>query len=379
MAVTAPEKTASKTNDVLRQLYELGQSIWLDNISRHLIASGELQRLVDEGVQGMTSNPTIFEKAIAGSADYDAQMTELARQGKSTRDVFIGLAVKDIQNAADVLRPVYERLHGADGYVSLEVMPDLANDTQGTIEQAQQLWKLVDRPNIFIKIPATAEGVPAIAACVGMGLNINVTLLFDVDRYEEVANAYIEGLETLHKAGKPLGRVVSVASFFVSRVDTLVDKLLEGKPQQRELQGTAAVANAKVAYERFGKIFGTERFARLKADGAKVQRVLWASTSTKNPAYSDLKYVEPLIGADTVNTVPAQTLEAIKDHLRPARSVDRGVDEAHQHLKSLAAAGIDMKAVGKQLEEEGVAAFAKSFDDLLASTEKKIKQIAGGK
>ncbi|MGH2352114.1 MAG: transaldolase [Chloroflexota bacterium] len=366
------------TQPALRRLQELGQSIWLDRISRDLIRSGGLQRLVDEGLLGITSNPTIFEKAITGSADYDDQLTGLAKQGQAAPQIFEALAIQDIQEATDVLRPVYERLDGADGYVSLEVSPKLAYDTDATIAEAERLWKAVDRPNVYIKIPATEAGLPAIAASIAKGININVTLLFDVDRYEAVTSAYLEGLERYAQSGgaKPLRRIASVASFFVSRVDTLVDKQLEGRPAHQDLLGTAAVANAKLAYERFERIFNAARFAPLKEQGARVQRVLWASTSTKNPAYQDTKYVNPLIGPHTVNTVPDQTLDAIKDHAQVRLTIKEGLDEARAHLTALARAGIDMKSVASQLEADGVGAFAKSYDDLLASIDKKARAIA---
>jgi transaldolase/glucose-6-phosphate isomerase len=292
-------------------------------------------------------------------------------------EIFEALAIQDIQAAADVLRPVYDRLDGADGFVSLEVSPRLAHDTAGTIADVERLFAAVDRPNVMIKIPATEAGLPAIAASVGKGINVNVTLLFDVDRYEAVADAYIQGLETLAATGKPLNRSASVASFFVSRVDTAVDAQLQGKPEHAALLGTAAVANAVVAYERFERIFGTPRFQALAAKGARVQRVLWASTSTKNPAYPDLKYVDPLIGPHTVNTVPPATLDAILDHATVKPTIREQYGQAQQALEALASAGIDLKAVAARLEDEGVASFAKSFDDLLHSIEQKASQSTG--
>jgi transaldolase len=358
----------------LAALQALGQSIWLDNISRGLLRTGELASLVEEGVLGVTSNPTIFEKAIAGSADYDEQLAPLARAGRNPEEIFEALAIQDIQAAADVLRPVYDRLDGADGYVSLEVSPRLAHDTAGTAAAAERLFAAVGRPNVMIKIPATVEGLPAIADTIGKGINVNVTLLFDVDRYEAVANAYIEGLERLAAAGKPLDRVASVASFFVSRVDTMVDAQLG--EERANLRGKAAIANAKLAYERFERVFSGERFAALRARGARVQRVLWASTSTKNPAYPDTMYVDPLIGPDTVNTVPPQTLDAIRARATARVSIRDGLQEAHALMRSLAAAGIDVKAGAARLEQEGVASFAKSFDDLLASIEKKAAAVS---
>jgi transaldolase len=372
MATTVSAQTA------LHRLQALGQSVWLDSISRGLIHSGELQRLVDQGLLGMTSNPTIFEKAITGSADYDDLLRQEARAGQSPAQIFEALAVRDIQEAADVLRPLYDRLDGADGYVSLEVSPHLAGDTEGTIAEAERLWKAVGRPNVMIKIPGTAAGLPAIAATIGKGINVNVTLLFDVGRYEAVTGAYLEGLERYARNGgdRPMQHIASVASFFVSRVDTMVDKLLEGKPEGRSLMGLAAVANAKRAYARFERIFGGARFDALRAQGARVQRVLWASTSTKNPDYPDLKYVDALIGPHTINTVPQPTLEAILDHVTVRSTITEGMAEAEAQLAALKGAGIDLPAVGAKLEEEGVALFAKSYDDLLRAIEKKAADVA---
>lgn len=361
------------TPNALRALQALGQSVWLDSISRDLIHSGELQRLVDDGLLGLTSNPTIFEKAIMAGAAYDHQLADLARERKSSLEILEALIIQDIQAAADVLRPVYDRLDGADGYVSLEVSPHLAHDADATTAEAERLFAAVDRPNVFIKIPGTAAGLPAIAATIGKGINVNVTLLFDVDRYEAVAEAYLQGLETLAGAGKPLHRVASVASFFVSRVDTLVDADLEGRAEAASLVGTAATANAKLAYRRFERIFASPRFHRLRASGAQVQRVLWASTSTKNPAYADTKYVDSLIGPHTVNTVPPQTLKAILDHAVVRPSILDGLAEAQAQLAALASAGIDLKAVAARLEADGVASFAQSFDDLLASIADKAR------
>ena len=366
--------TATKPHPTLSALAQLGQSIWFDNISRSLLSTGGLQQLVDEGVLGVTSNPTIFEKAISGSQDYDSQLKQAARHTTDPEQLFEALAIQDIQDAADVLRPVYDRLDGADGYVSLEVSPRLADDTEATAKAAERLWNAVDRPNVMIKIPATEAGLSAITSTIAKGINVNVTLLFDVDRYESVAWAYVKGLEMLANAGRPVGRVASVASFFVSRVDTLVDSQLPA--EQADLKGKAAIANAKLAYERFETIFSSERFDALQAKGARVQRVLWASTSTKNPAYSPTMYVDPLIGADTINTVPPQTLEAIKDGATAKDTIREGLAEAHGTLAALARLGIDMKAVAQQLEKDGVASFAKSFEDLLGTIERKAVSLA---
>ncbi len=384
MAVTAPAapetpKTAARPADTaLRRLHALGQSVWLDNISRSLIRSGELKALMDEGLLGMTSNPTIFEKAITAGADYDDQLAAVARQAGSPAAIFEALAIKDIQDAADVLRPAYDALDGADGFVSLEVSPKLADDTQGSIDDASRLFAAVSRPNVMIKIPGTQAGIAAIRESVARGININVTLLFDVDRYEAVANAYIDGLEQLAKAGKPIARVASVASFFVSRVDTAVDAQLQDQPQHQALLGTAAVNNAKVAYERFERIFSGPRWQALADKGARVQRVLWASTSTKNPAYKATKYVDPLIGPHTINTVPPQTLDAIRTMPDLRVSIRDDLATAHQQLAALSKAGIDLKAVADKLEVDGVASFAKSYDDLLAAIEQKAERIRRG-
>ena len=373
MTAIASRTAAPVANPRLASLANLGQSIWLDNISRGLLTSGGLQALVDDGVLGVTSNPTIFEKAISGSADYDDQLAELSRAGAAPEDAFEALAIQDIRAAADVLRPTYDRLDGADGYVSLEVSPRLARDTEGTAKAAERLWNAVDRPNLMIKIPATVEGLSAITAALAKGINVNVTLLFDVDRYESVAWAYVKGLEMLAGQGKPLDRIASVASFFVSRVDTAVDGQLDDA--HAALKGQAAIANAKLAYERFESIFSSQRFAALRSTGARPQRVLWASTSTKNPAFKDTMYIDPLIGPDTVNTVPPATLDAIKDHAEARVSIRDGLDGAHAVMRSLREAGVDLKAVAERLEHEGVASFAKSFDDLLATIERKASAV----
>ena len=303
----------------VQQVQRLGQSIWYDNIRRGLIVSGELQRLVDIGVSGLTSNPTIFEKAIAGSTDYDDALLELAAIGEGPQEVFESLGMEDIRATADLLRPIYERTECADGYASFEVNPHLAHDTEGTIAEAKRLFAALDRPNVMVKVPATPEGIPAIRYLIGDGININVTLIFSLDAYDGVSEAYIQGLEDLAKSGGEVGKVASVASFFVSRVDTAVDALLEegireGREGLEELLGQAAVANAKLAYHAFQARFGDARFAALKEKGARVQRPLWASTGTKNPAYSDVLYVETLIGRDTVNTMPEATLTALLEH-----------------------------------------------------------------
>lgn len=341
---------------------QFGQSIWYDNISRDLIRSGELQRLIDaDGVVGVTSNPSIFEKAISHSDVYDATILRLLDEG-DPEAVYEALALEDVAAAADLLRPVYERTGRLDGYVSLEVSPFIAHDTEATIQAASRLFHALNRPNVMIKIPATPAGLPAIEESIASGININVTLIFAIDNYAQVAEAYLKGLERRVKQGRPVDHIASVASFFVSRIDTYVDREL---PDGSPLRGQAAVANAKLAYARFREIFESERFAPLRNAGARVQRVLWASTSTKNPAYSDLIYVEPLIGPYTVNTMPPQTLVAFKDHGKVALTITEGLDEAKDTMRRLAEAGVDMDRVTRQLQEDGVEAFASAFRALL--------------
>jgi transaldolase/glucose-6-phosphate isomerase len=370
-------------------VYALGQSIWYDNIRRGLITSGELQRLVDQdAVVGVTSNPTIFEKAIDGSADYDEAIKQLVGQGISDpRQVFEALAIEDIQAAADILRPIYDRTHGVDGYISLEVSPAAANDTKATIAEARHLFARANRPNVMIKIPATAEGIPAIEQMIYEGANINVTLIFALDVYQQVTEAYIRGLDYRRQEGLPVTGIASVASFFVSRVDTAVDKQVEARlnatsdPAQKQalqsLLGTAAIANAKLAYQRYQDIFHGPRFADLLRQGAYPQRCLWASTSTKNPAYPDVLYVEALIGPQTVDTMPPQTIVAFQDHGHARPMLDQDVAGAQESMRRLATVGIDMRAVTSQLEIEGVKSFADSYDKLIESTRQKIERLRG--
>jgi len=372
----------------LIELKKLGQSIWLDNIRRGDILSGKLKKLIDEdGISGETSNPTIFEKAIAGNAaDYADAMRELIRAGKNAREIYDALSIADVQMACDVFRPIYDATHGADGYVSIEVSPHLAHDTAGTIADAQRLFRAVNRPNVMIKIPGTRAGVPAIEECLYAGVNVNVTLLFAVEAYEEVAWAYIRALERRAAEGKPIDRIASVASFFVSRIDTLTDKLLDEKiaatndaTQQarlRALQGKAAIANAKIAYQSFKRIFADARFAALRARGARVQRPLWASTSTKNPRYPDTLYVDTLIGPDTVNTLPPETIDAFRDHGTPRLTLEENLADAQQTLRDLASVGIALSAVTRQVLDEGIVRFQQSFDQLLASIERKMDESA---
>ncbi len=371
----------------LYQLLDYGQSVWYDNIARGLIKDGAIKKLIDEsGVRGVTSNPTIFEKAVSAGTDYDDQIRELVGQNKQADEIFTALAIEDIRNTADLFRPVYDASNGQDGYVSIEVSPTLAHDTEGTLKDAHFFYNAINRPNIMIKVPATPEGIPAITALIGEGINVNVTLIFALDAYEAVANAYIAGLEKLAASGKkPLNQVSSVASFFVSRVDSLVDKMLDAeiasssdvmeKAELENLKGKAAIANSKLAYEKSQAIYATERYAKLKAQGAHVQRLLWASTSTKNPKYRDVLYVEELIGPDTVDTMPPATVVAFGDHGVVTRTIDKDVDKAHQAIADLEAAGISMAKVTAQLLDEGVKSFADSFEKLLEGVESKRQKL----
>ena len=363
----------------VKQIHEFGQSIWLDFIDRKIMDSGELQKLIDEdGVRGITSNPAIFEKAISSSSDYDEDIKKLAKGDKSDEDIFYGLAVRDIQRAADLFKPVYEEeVRGADGYVSLEVSPHLALNTEGTIKQARELWKAVDRENVMIKIPGTAPGLPAIQTAISEGININVTLLFGLDRYEAVTDAYISGLEDRLAAGQPIDGIASVASFFLSRIDVMVDPMLDEKGLG-ELKGEVAIASARKAYEIYKRVFSSERFSKLKEKGAKPQRLLWASTSSKNPAIPDTKYVEELIGPDTVDTIPMETLEAFRDHGDAQSRLENDLDKATSTLEKLKTAGIDIDEITQKLEDEGIDKFNKPYDKLLAAiaTQKKTLETA---
>ena len=359
----------------LHELAALGQAVWFDYIRRSFLEAGELQALVDQGVRGVTSNPSIFEKAIAGSADYDADLARLARQHLSVEETYEHLAIDDIRRAAKVLRRVYDETDGVDGYVSLEVSPVLAHDTDATVEQARRLFGTLALPNAMIKVPATPEGIPAVRTLIGEGVNVNVTLIFSVAQYEAVAKAYLSGLERLASTGASLARVASVASFFVSRLDTALDPELEARGRP-ELCGKAAVDNARCAYARFTELFQGPRWEALAARGARVQRPLWASTGTKNPAYPDTLYVDELVGPHTVNTVPPATLQAFLEHGRVARTVDREVEASRDRLARIRELGIDLEAVTDRLLTEGVAAFAASFDALLRSVEDKRRRLA---
>ena len=357
----------------LHELAERGQAIWLDYILRSFIAKGDLQALLDQGVRGVTSNPTIFEKAIAHSSDYDDDLRQLVAAGQSVDAIYEALVLDDIAHAADLLRPLYDATNGADGFISLEVSPTLAHDTTGTVADARRLFAALGRPNVMIKIPATPAGIPAITAVIGAGINVNVTLIFSLGQYEAVAEAYLAGLEQLAQRDA-LSRVASVASFFVSRVDASVDKALAQRGAA-ELGGRAAIANAKVAYTRFRELFSGPRWERLAQQGAHVQRPLWASTGTKDPRYPDTLYVDGLIGPDTVNTVPPATLAAFLDHGTVAATLEAGLGEARAHLAQLAAHGIDLDAITEQLQVDAVALFAQSFEALMASIGDKRAQL----
>ena len=387
MATTGVDTTnavhaADAPHNPLVALVAHGQSIWLDYITRDLVRGGDLQRLIEQdGIRGMTSNPTIFQKAIASGHAYDQQIDKLLGQRKDASAIFEALAVQDIQDACDLFRPLYDQTNGADGYVSIEVSPGLAHDARGTEEEARRLWQAVARPNVMIKVPGTSAGTQAITPLLRDGINVNITLLFSLHNHERVMWAYIEALKARAAAGQPLDRIASVASFFVSRVDTLVDRLLDerldatsdatAQAQLRALQGKAAIANARLAYARFREIFDGEGFAQLKARGAHVQRPLWASTGTKNPAYGDVYYAEALIGSDTVNTMPQPTLQAFLDHGQVRRTIDTDLGDARATLEALAEAGIDFDAVTQQLEDEGVRLFVASYDELIAGVEQK--------
>jgi transaldolase len=358
----------------LQQLAMFGQSIWLDYIRRDLIVSGELRRLIEEdGLRGMTSNPSIFEKAIAGSHDYDKDIRVMMGEGKSITAIYEALSQRDVQSAADEFRPLFDRTEGRDGYVSLEVNPHLAHDTDGTIEEARRLWADLNRPNVFIKVPATADGLPAIRQLISEGINVNVTLLFGLSRYRQVAEAYLAGIEARAGQGKSIKHVVSVASFFLSRIDAMVDPMLEklinqgGKEANlaKRMYGQVAIASAKMAYQIYKEIFGGERFTMLSAQGAHVQRLLWASTSTKNPDFSDVKYIEALIGAETVNTTPLETLNAYRDHGKPQARLEQDIKEARWVLLRLPEPDISLDQVTQQLEDEGVEKFNQPFDKLM--------------
>ena len=358
---------------ILHDIHASGQSIWYDYISRGFLYSGEMERLVTGGLRGMTSNPTIFEGAIASGTDYDAQIAELDAAGASTADIATALFVSDVRQACDIIRDVHTESNGTDGFISLEVAPTLAHDTEGTIAEARRLWAAVDRPNLMIKIPATPAGWPAIQACIADGINVNVTLIFSIEQYRHVADAYIGGLEKRRADGNPIDNVHSVASVFVSRIDAMIDERLEaiGTDKALALRGEAALANAKLVYRAFRDIFSDPRWAVLAADGAHVQRPLWASTSTKNASYPDLIYVDNLIGPDTVNTVPPATLTAILDHGKADATIDDGAVEAERTIERIEEVGVSIAEVMERLLTEGVDKFVASFTALFEKIEAK--------
>lgn len=385
---TAVTQGSRQTENPLKALNRFGQSVWLDYIRRDLMSTGELARLIEEdGLRGMTSNPAIFEKAITGSSDYTQALHELAkRKDLDATGIYEQLAIRDIQDAADALRRVYDQTKRRDGYVSLEVSPYLAHKTRETIDEASRLWKAVARDNVMIKVPGTTEGIPAVRELIGRGININVTLLFAQDVYERVADAFIAGAEGLSKSGGDLSRIASVASFFVSRIDTLIDgklaEMIKNPPSgsdpalARSVQGKVAIANAKLTYQKYKDIFSGPRWQALASRGATTQRVLWASTGTKNPAYSDVLYIEELIGPETVNTIPPATYDAFRDHGHPRASLEENVDAARKTMSDLARAGISMKAATDKLTEDGVKLFADAFDQLLGAVDKQAKSAA---
>jgi transaldolase len=364
----------------LKKLHDAGVSIWLDFIDRSILRNGELRRRIrEDALTGMTSNPTIFEKALAEGTAYDDQLRGAPR-GRTALELFELVETSDVRDACDIFMPVYEATSGGDGFVSIEVSPASANDAHATVAEAQRLWAMVDRPNVMIKVPGTVEGAVAVRTLIGAGLNVNITLLFSLDAHRRVIRAYLDGLDDRRKAGKPVSGVASVASFFVSRVDTEVDKRLEalaaaktGAERERllALRGKAAIANAKLAYQLFRDEFAAPRFAELQQAGARVQRPLWASTGVKNPAYRDTLYVEELIGPDTVNTMPPALIDAFRDHGQVRRTVDQGLDDARRVIAELAAVGVDLKDVTDTLLREGLASFQKSFETLTAGLEKK--------
>ena len=362
-------------NERLRKLQEIGQSVWVDSLSRDDIQNGNLQRMIEDGVLGVTSNPTIFQQAIARSELYDQELQELAERTDDPKEMFRRIAVRDIQDACDIFIPVYEQTERKDGYVSLEVAPELAFDTEGTIARAQLVWEMTDRPNLLVKIPATREGLPAIEETIAAGISVNVTLIFSLERYRAVAQAYLRGLERLIEGGGDPSKVASVASFFVSRVDTETDRRLE-EVGREDLKGRLAIDNAKIVYQEFKKIFSGPKWESLESRGATKQRPLWASTSTKNPQYKDTVYVDNLIGPDTVNTMPLSTLEATMDHAEVRPTLEEGIDEAYRLLEELKEAGVDYEEVVEVLEEEGVQKFVDSYNELIEEIEQKSNRLA---
>jgi transaldolase len=382
--------TSTANNPIFQIEQNYGQSIWMDNLSRTLIESGELKQMIEErGIVGITSNPAIFEKAIVGNASYDADIEAGIRAKKSVLEIYENLVFEDIRNACDILRPVYDSSNGLDGYVSIEVPPNIANNTESTIEEARRYYAQIGRENVMIKIPGTKMGLPAVEQVISDGINVNVTLLFSVDSYVETAWAYIRGLEKRAEKGEDISKIASVASFFLSRIDSNIDaridkKLSEGvddlnmEARLKAVKGKIAIANAKVAYQKFKEIFGSDRWKALAEKGAKVQRLLWASTGTKNPEYSDVMYVDELVGPDTVNTLPPSTIEACADHCSPASRIETGVEEAYHLIESLKDPDIeiDLNEVMDELLDDGIDKFVKPFESLMASVEEKVQKLA---
>ena len=362
-------------NERLKKLQEIGQSVWVDSLSRDDIQNGNLQRMMEDGVLGVTSNPTIFQQAIAQSELYDEELQELAEKTDDAKEIFRRIAVRDIQDACDIFMPVYDQTEHKDGYVSLEVAPELAFDTEGTITRARLVWEMVDRPNLLVKIPATKEGLPAIEESIAAGISVNVTLIFSLERYRAVAQAYIRGLERLVEGGGDPSKVASVASFFVSRVDTETDRRLE-EVRREDLKGRLAIDNAKIVYQEFKKIFSGPRWESLESRGATKQRPLWASTSTKTPEYKDTIYVDNLIGPETVNTMPLSTLKATMNHAEVRPTLDEGIEEARKLFEELKEASVDYDEVVEVLEKEGVQKFVDSYSELIEEIEHKSNRLA---
>jgi len=380
--------TAAEQNLILQIEKEYGQSVWMDNLSRDIIRSGELKRLTQErGIHGITSNPTIFEKAIAGNQIYDADIEAGSKAGKSVQAIYESLVFEDIREACDILRPIYDETNGLDGYVSIEVPPTIAQDTDSTISEARRYFQEIGRENVMIKIPGTSEGLPAVEAAIRDGINVNITLLFSVQSYIDTAWAYIRGLEKRVEDGNDISKIASVASFFLSRIDVKIDKMIDEKVKGEDeeatkakleaIKGKVAIANAKIAYQEFKKIFSSDRWQALEAKGAHLQRLLWASTGTKNPDYSDVMYVDELIGDHTVNTMPPATIEACTDHCHPGDRIETDIDEAYQLMETLKdpAVNIDLDQVMAELLDEGIDKFVKPYESLLSSLETKVKQL----